>query len=135
MGRANATLRQAGCDVAVPAVPGAALVVIGAKLILGSLEAVLGHPTPPLDRNQRLNPGSGWAPGGEKCMGAVGDAAADQQAACPQADAAAMVFACLKIGQLEVSPVIQPRPFGAFARGQTLQCSAEQDFCRARQSA
>ena len=93
-------------DVAVPAVPGPALVVVEAKLVLGALEAVLDAPALPFNLDQRLNLCARRAPGGEERISAVGDVASNQQAACPQADRVALVFVCFKVGQFEVSPII-----------------------------
>ena len=76
-------------DVAVPAVPGAGLVVVEAELVLRGLEAVLDGPAVPLDLDQRLDRRPGRAPGGEVGQLAVGDVAADQQAPRPKAGEAA----------------------------------------------
>src|SRR3954467_5852993 len=70
-------------DVPAPAVPGAGLVVVEAKLVFGRLEAVLDGPAPSFDTDQRLDRGAGGAPGGEEVQGAIGDIAADQQTPGP----------------------------------------------------
>src|SRR3546814_3938181 len=53
-------------DMAVPAVPGAGLVVIEAKFVLGRLEAVFDRPALALDPDQHLDACSSRAPGGEE---------------------------------------------------------------------
>ena len=53
-------------DVAMPAMPGSALVVIKPELILGSLKTVLDRPAMAFDCDQRFNGRSCWAPGGEE---------------------------------------------------------------------
>ena len=70
-------------DMAVPAVPGPALVVVEAELVLGGFEAVLNGPALPFDLNQRFDARARWAPGGKERARAVSDAAPDQQAARP----------------------------------------------------
>ena len=46
-------------DVAMPAVPGAGLVVVEAEFVLGGLEAILDRPAMSFDRDQRLDAGPG----------------------------------------------------------------------------
>ena len=70
-------------DVPVPAVPGAGLVVVEAKLVFGGLEAVLDGPAPPLDRGKRCGARAGRAPGCEIGALAVSQLAPDQQPARP----------------------------------------------------
>src|SRR5215208_1755889 len=96
-------------DVPVPAVPGAGLVVVEAELVLGGLEAVLDCPAMPFDLDQGLDPGPGRAPGREEGKLAVGDGAADQEAARPQAGEAIVVLGSLEIGQFQVGPVVETR--------------------------
>src|SRR4051794_31739288 len=102
-------------DVPVPAVPAAGLVVVEPELALGGLEAVLDRPAVSLDLDQGLDPGPGRAPGREEGELAVGDGAPDQQAPRPRAGAAAAVLGGREVGQLEIGPVVQPRPFGPLA--------------------
>ena len=52
-------------DVPVPAMPGAALVVIEAELVFRRLERVLDRPALAFDGGQGLDRGSGRAPSGE----------------------------------------------------------------------
>src|SRR5436305_13097272 len=52
-------------DVAVPAVPGAGLVVVEAEFGLRGLESVLDSPPVALDGDEGLDRGAGRAPGGE----------------------------------------------------------------------
>ena len=71
-------------NVAVPAMPGSALVVIETELVLRRLKAVLDRPPMAFDRHQRFDRRSRWAPGGEEGEIAIGDTTTDQQTACPQ---------------------------------------------------
>src|SRR3954465_11850300 len=98
-----------------PAVPAAGLVVIEPELVLGGLEAVLDRPAASLGLDQRRYFGPGPAPGREEGGLAVGDGAADQQAPRPQAGEAVAVLGGLEVGQLEIGPVVEPRPFGPVA--------------------
>lgn len=68
-------------NVTVPAVPGSGFIMRQAKFVLGSLEAVFDGLAVSLDSNDRLDQRSGRAPGGEVSHLAIGDMAADQQAA------------------------------------------------------
>src|SRR3954469_6964983 len=106
--------------MAVPAMPGAALVMVEAKLILRGLEGIFDDPALPFDGDQGLDCGPGRTPGGEVGTLAIGKAAADQQATGPEAGGAGSGLLCLQVGQFEVSPVVEPRPLGALARGQAL---------------
>ena len=49
--------------MSVPAMPGSRFVVSKAKFILRGLEAVLDGPAVSLDRDQRIDRGSGWTLG------------------------------------------------------------------------
>src|SRR4051794_38567406 len=102
-------------DVPVPAVPAAGLVVVEPELGLGGLEAVLDRPAASLDLDQRRYFGPGRAPGREEGELAVGDGTADQQAPRPRAGEAVVVLGGLEVGQLQVGPVVEPRPFGPLA--------------------
>src|SRR3954463_7018205 len=104
----------------VPAVPRASLVVSKSKLRLSRLERVLDGPTPPLNRHQGGDPGPGRAPGREEGKLAIVQAAADQKSACPQAGEGLVVFGRIQVGQLAISPVIQPLAFRAVLRRQAL---------------
>src|ERR1700676_1693667 len=64
--------------VAMPAMPGSALVVIEAELIFGSLKTVLDRPAMAFDRDQRFDDCSCWARGGEEGEVIIGDATTDQ---------------------------------------------------------
>lgn len=101
----------------MPTVPGAGLIVIEAEFAFGGLEAILDRPAPSLDGNQGLEGGLGRAPGGEVGARAVADGAPDQQAAGPQAGAAAVLL-CLKVSQFEIALVLPfhpAAPDGTFA--------------------
>ena len=82
-GRQHGKRQHDQADVAVPAVPGPALVVVEAELVLGGFEAVLNGSALAFNGNKGVDARAGWAPGGEKRACAVGDAAPDQQAARP----------------------------------------------------
>src|SRR5450755_1995442 len=60
--------------VAMPAMPGSALIVIEPELVLGGLKTVLDRPAMAFDRDQRFNGCSCWAPGGEEGEVIIGDA-------------------------------------------------------------
>src|SRR4051794_15315449 len=107
-------------DMTMPTVPGAGFIVVEAKLVLAGLETVLDAPTLPFHRHQRLDAGASRAPGGEVGALAIADSAPDQQAAGPQSALPAVVFAGIEIGQFQIRPVIQPRPFRSFSGGETL---------------
>ena len=93
-------------DMAMPAVPGAGLVVVEAELVLGGLETVLNGPAMAFDLDQGVDAGPGRSPGGEEGQVAIGNVAADQQAAGPEARCGLGVFAGVQIGQLVVGPVM-----------------------------
>ena len=65
-------------DVAMPAMPGSALVVIEPELVFGGLKTVLDRPPMAFDRDQRFNGCSRGAPGGEEGKVVIGDATTDQ---------------------------------------------------------
>ena len=71
--------------VAMPAMPGSALVVIEPELVFGGLKAVLDRPPMAFDRYQRFDGCRRWAPGREEGEIAIGDMTTDQQTACPKA--------------------------------------------------
>ena len=100
-------------DVAMPAMPGSALVVIKPELILGSLKTVLDRPAMAFDCDQRFNGRSCWAPGGEEGEVIICDATTDQQTACPQTVICAVELPGIEIGQFEIAPIMQPRSFGS----------------------
>src|SRR5918993_5386152 len=107
-------------DVPVPAVPGAGLVVSKPKLGLGGLERVLDGPAPPFNGHEPAGRRAGRAPGREEGELAVGQAAADQKAAHPQPSPGGAIVAGSEIGQLAVSPVVEPLALGALAGRQSL---------------
>jgi len=53
-------------DLAMPAVPGAGLIVVEAELVFGGLEAVLDRPAVAFDSNHGVDAGPRWTPGGEE---------------------------------------------------------------------
>src|SRR6266446_146345 len=100
----------------MPTVPGPALVVIETKFVLGGLEAVLDRPAMALDRDQRLDGRSCRTPSGEEGEIAIGDVAADQQAAGPQATIFGIELLGREIGEFKIGPVVKPRSFGSRPR-------------------
>ena len=70
-------------DVAVPAMPGAGLVMIEAEFVLGSLKTILDSPTMTFYRHQLFDRRALGRPSGEEGQIATGDVAADQEASCP----------------------------------------------------
>ena len=70
-------------DVAMPAMPGAGLVMIEAQFILGRLETILDRPAMSLDRDQGFDARSKRTPGGKESQIPISDVAADQQAPRP----------------------------------------------------
>ena len=110
-------------DVAVPAMPGTAFVVIEAEFVLGGFEAVLDSPAMAFDQHQLFHGRPLGTPSGEEGEIAVGDVAADQEAPRPLSGEGAVVFAGIEIGQFEIGPVVQARTFGSFARRQAPPCA------------
>ena len=90
-------------NVAMPAMPGSALVVIEPELVFRGLKTVLDRPPMAFDRHQRFNRCSRWTPGGEEGEIAIGDAAADQQTARPQTVICTVELLGLEIGQFEIT--------------------------------
>jgi hypothetical protein len=115
-------------DVAVPAVPGARLVVVEAQFGLRRLEGILDGPAMSLDGDEGLDRGARRAPGGEVGEFAVGDMAPDQQATRPDPLEAADVVVRLEVGEFEISPVVQARPLGALSGRETAPGGGGQRF-------
>src|SRR3982751_4446527 len=107
-------------DVAMPAMPGPAFVVIEPEFVFRGFETVLDRPPMAFDRHQRFDGRSRWTPGGEEGEIAISDMATDQQTARPQTLICSVGFVDLEIGQLEITPVMQPRSFGSGSRRQSL---------------
>lgn len=70
--------------VAMPPMPGSALVVIKPELIFRGLKTVLDRPPMAFDRLQRFDGCCRWTPGGEEGEINIGDMTTDQQTACPK---------------------------------------------------
>jgi len=100
-------------NVAMPPMPGSALVVIEPELVFRGLKAVLDRPPMAFDRHQRFDGRSRWTPGGEEGEIAIGDMTTDQQTSCPKTMICAVKFFDLEIGQFEIAPIVQPRSFGS----------------------
>ena len=71
-------------NVAMPAMPGSALVVIEPELVFGGLETVLDCPPMAFDRDQRFDGCARWTPGSEEGEIVIGDTTTDQQTAGPE---------------------------------------------------
>jgi Acetyltransferase (GNAT) domain len=99
--------------VAMPAMPGSALVVIEPELVFGGLKTVLDRPAMAFDRDQRFDGCACWAPGGEEGEVIICDTTTDQQTACPQTVICVVELAGIEIGQFEIAPIMQPRSFGS----------------------
>ena len=65
-------------NVAMPPMPGSALVVIEPELVFRGFKAVLDRPSVAFDSDERFNSCSCWAPSGEEGEVIIGDAATDQ---------------------------------------------------------
>src|SRR3954464_14922158 len=100
-------------------VPAAGLVVVEPELGLGGLERVLDRPAPTLDADQHLERGAGRAPGGGVGQAGIAEAAPDEQATRPGAGLGAAGLLGFEIRQLQVAPVVEPRPLGAVTRRET----------------
>src|SRR6516162_6912644 len=93
-------------DVAVPAMPGAGLVMIEAEFILGSLKTILDSPAMTFHHYQLCHRRALGTPSGEEGQIITGDVAADQEASCPFPGKSAGLEIC----QFDVGPVMQTRP-------------------------
>src|SRR5207344_2566557 len=71
-------------NVAMPPMPGSALVAIEPELVFRGLETVLDGPATAFDRHQRFDGCCRWTPGGKEGEIAIGDMTTDQQTACPK---------------------------------------------------
>src|SRR5260370_24915693 len=100
-------------NMAMPSMPGSALVVIEPELVFRGLKTVLDRPPMAFDRHQRFDGCSRWTPGGEEGEIAIGDMTTDQQTARPQTLICAVEFFDLEIGQFEITPIMHPRSFGS----------------------
>ena len=100
-------------NVAMPAMPGSALVVIEPELVFRGLKTVLDRPSMAFDRHQRFGGCSRWTPGGEEGEIAISDISTDQQTARPQTLMWAVEFFDIEIGQFEITPIMQPWSFGS----------------------
>jgi len=100
-------------NVAMPSVPGSALVVIEPELVFRGLKTVLDRPPMTFDRHQRFDGCCRGAPGGEEGEIAIGDMTADQQTACPKTLICVVKFFGIESGQFEIAPIMQPQSFGS----------------------
>ena len=105
-------------NVAIPPVPGSALVVVEPELVFRGLKTVLDRPPMAFDRHQRFDGCCRWTPSGEEGEITIGDMTTDQQTACPKTLICAAKFFDLEIGQFEIAPIMQPRSFGSGPRRQ-----------------
>src|ERR1700726_4600169 len=65
-------------NVAMPPMPGSALVVIEPKLVFRGLKTVLDRPPMAFDHHRRFDGCSRWTPGSEEGEIAIGDMTTDQ---------------------------------------------------------
>src|SRR5580693_7645054 len=100
-------------NVAMPPMPGSALVVIESELVFCGLKTVLDGPPMAFDCHQRFDGCCRWTPCGEEGEVTIGDMTSDQQAAGPKTLICAAKFFDLEIGQFEIAPIMQPRSFGS----------------------
>ena len=70
--------------------------------------------------DQGFDRGSRGAPGCKVGKFVIGNVAPDQEAACPQTMVCRIEFIGIKIGEFEVAPVMQARPFRAVSCRQAL---------------
>ena len=99
----------------MPAMPGAGFVVVEAELILGGFEAVFDGPAMSLYRHQFFHGCASWTPGREEGEIAIGDVAADQQPACPDAWKCRIKIIGIEIGEFEIGPIMQSCTLGSIA--------------------
>src|ERR1700712_3688098 len=71
-------------DVPVPTVPGAAFLMIKAKLVFGGLEAFLTAPTRAFNLDQRVDGCAGRTPCGEICKFTISKAAPERRISTPR---------------------------------------------------
>src|ERR1700676_4875876 len=116
-------------NVAMPPMPGSALVVIEPELVFRGLKTVFDRPPMAFDRHQRFDGCSRWTPGGEEGEIAIGDLTTDQKTARPQSLIYGVEFFDLEIGQFEITPIMQPRSFGAGPCRQASRTSAASGRC------
>src|SRR6478672_8819505 len=76
----------------MPAMPGAALIVIETEFVLGGLEAVFDSPATAFHRDQFFRGRALGAPGGEERHSTIGNVAADQQPSRPLPGECAIVL-------------------------------------------
>ena len=87
--------------------PGTGFVVVETEFVLGGLEAVFDRPTMPFHPDQCFDRGALRALCREESHIAVGDVAADQKAACPDAAESVVIVAGVAIGQFQIDPVME----------------------------
>ncbi|MDA9464753.1 hypothetical protein XH87_09050 [Bradyrhizobium sp. CCBAU 53415] len=95
--------------MAMPAMPGAAFVVVKAELVLGGFEAVLDSPAMAFHRHQLLHGRALGAPCGEGQAG-VSNVATDKKTPRPFSGKVVVVFTSVEIGQLKIGQSCQRGP-------------------------
>ena len=105
--------------VPMPAMPGAALIVIEAEFVLGGLEAVFDGPATAFHRDQFFRGRALGAPCGEERHSTIGNVAADQQPSRPLPRECAVVLRDIEVGEFEIGPVVQAWTLGPFTGRQT----------------
>ena len=89
--------------------------MVEAELIFGGLKTIFDRPTMPLHRHQFFQRCANRTPCREVGEVAVGDVAADQQPACPDACESRVEIIGVKISEIEIGPVMQSRALGSLA--------------------
>ena len=84
-------------NVAMPAMPGSALVVIEPELVFRGLKAVLDCPPMAFDHHQRFDGCSRRTPGAEEGEITISDISTDQQSSRPKTMICAVKFVGLEI--------------------------------------
>ena len=116
-------------NVPMPAMPGAALIVIEAKFVLGGLEAVFDGPATAFHRDQFFRGRALGAPCGEERHSTIGNVAADQQTSRPLPRQCAVVLRDIEVGEFEIGPVVQAWTLGPFTGRQTPPSALGKALC------
>jgi len=97
-------------NVAMPAVPGSALVVIEPELVFVAVSKLSSIASDGLRPRPAFRCCSCWAPGGEERRVTICDATTDHQTACPQTVICVVEnWLASRSGQFEIAPIMQPR--------------------------
>ena len=86
--------------------------MVEAELVPGGLKTIFDRPTMPLHCHQFFQRCANRTPGREEGEITVGDVAADQQPACPDACESHVEIIGVKISEFKIGPVMQSRALG-----------------------